>query len=261
MFFPGERFLRFGFLSFFIVESFFEKSVSKWEAFLLVWNVLFFVFIYLYYFSSFVFLGLNDFDLYILAFLGFAPLYIGFSENLRIGFPVFFLIASLASFSLSSFFDFIFFVYFIFSLLSYGFYEKFWKEGEENRIAMEQREREQREYERVAAQEKWAAGERERIRREVEREYAQRSSRFSSRVREEVVEGVYKNEGDRARRENRILTNIRRSGWVNVKGVMGFNEVSKRTAVYDLNSLIRRGLIERKGKTNSTIYVFSGSEL
>jgi len=68
-------------------------------------------------------------------------------------------------------------------------------------------------------------------------------------------------EGDRARREKRILSNIRRKGFVKVGDVMRFNKVSKRTAVYDLNSLISQGLVEKKGNTNSTIYVFSGSKL
>ncbi|MCL5011280.1 MAG: hypothetical protein M1594_00050 [Candidatus Marsarchaeota archaeon] len=226
----------------------FKKSVSRWEVFLWLWSVLFFVFIYLYYFSSFVFLGLSDWDLYFLAFLGFVPLYVGFSENLRVGFPVFFLLASLACFVLGSFFDFIFFVYFVFSVVSFVFYDNVWRSVEEERIR--KRDREWDEKKRVELDESRRFEEERRLKMEKE---------VDSRVAEVLNRklGLRKASGELSRRERRIMREVQHKGFVNVKWVMELNKVSKRAAVYDLNVLISRGLVKRSGSGRSTIYVSS----
>ncbi len=242
-------------------SDFFEKSVSAWKAFLLFWNIFFFLFIYLYYFSSFVFLGLSDWLLYLLAFIGFVPLYVGLEENIRLFTPVLFFLAFLVGFAASSFLDFIFLVYFFFSVFGFVFYEVVWK-GLEERRRLEVERWESLENEKT---DRWLDEIEQKRRLKVEEEVERRvaevlSERGLGKVRtEKPVEKKPEAsiEGDRLRREKRILTNIRRGGWVRVGDVMLFNECSKRTAVRDLNSLIDQRLIRRTGRSTGVIYVSS----
>jgi len=60
-----------------------------------------------------------------------------------------------------------------------------------------------------------------------------------------------------SKEERRIMSNIKRSGWVNVRDVMNFNGVGKVTAVSELNSLIEKGLIRRRGSGPNTYYVLN----
>ena len=229
------------------LEWFFERaSLSLWDAFLLVWNALFFVFILMFHFLNYSVFGLNVWELYFLAFVGFTALLVGWGELVQVSAVVFFFLTSFMSFLLGSFFDLIFFAYFLFALFAYFFYEKVWRAVEEDRARRREWEREQRELEQR----------REKERREEEGGKLAAKREGERLSAEEIEKSNSKGgSGELSRRERRILSNIRRKGWVNVKEVMAFNGVSNRTAVTDLNSLISRGLIERRGSGRSTIYV------